>query len=74
MRALFPFVLGLSNLALYTFKGRYRFMGHRRQSDGPGTGFRKDPKQGQVLLLSLTLALSLVLYLALTYPSVGLTA
>ena len=74
VRALFPFVLGLSNLALYTLKGRYRFMGHRRQRDGPGTGFRKDPKQGQVLPLSLTLALSLALYLALTYPSVGLTA
>ena len=27
VRSLFPFVLGLSNLALYTFKGRYRFMG-----------------------------------------------
>ena len=23
-------------------------MDHRRQRDGPGTGFRKDPKQGQV--------------------------
>ena len=70
----FPLFWAYLTLPSTTLTGRYRFMGHRRQRDGPGTGFRKDPKQGQVLPLSLTLALSLALYLALTYPSVGLTA
>ncbi len=59
-----------------TLKRRYRFVDNRGQRHDPGTGFRKDPIQGQVQPLSLNLTLPMPLYLNLTLTTlsyVGLT-